>query len=76
MIESLKEAKVNREYSIVKIDILGDKKRHLEDLGFTEGSFIEILSNTAGDVILYLKETRLAVTKKISEKILIKEIEE
>lgn len=74
--ESLRESKVNREYSIVKIDILGDRKRHLEDLGFTEGSFIEVLSNNAGDVILYLKETRLAITRNVSKDIYIKEIEE
>lgn len=46
-----------------------DVKKHLEDLGFTEGTPITLVASHNGDMIVKIKESKLAVTKEMAGKI-------
>lgn len=44
-------------------------KRHLENIGVLRGSEIEIISKNYGNLILRVKDGRLAINKELSAKI-------
>ena len=41
-------------------------KRHLENLGFVEGSNITVVSVSGGNVIVNVKESRIAISKEMA----------
>ena len=47
-----------------------DVKRHLEDLGFVAGENVRIISRIGGNVIVVVKETRLAIDQAMAAKIM------
>lgn len=46
-------------------------KRHLEDLGFVVGETVRIVSRIGGNVIVVVKETRLAIDTSMASKIMV-----
>ncbi len=48
-----------------------EMKKHLEDLGFVTGGRVTIVSEMAGNLIVNVKETRIAVSKEMAQKILV-----
>ena len=48
-----------------------DVKRHLEDLGFVPGENVRIISRIGGNVIVVVKETRLAIDQAMASKIMV-----
>ena len=46
-------------------------KRHLENLGFVEGSNITVVSASGGNVIVNIKESRIAISKEMANKIMV-----
>lgn len=48
-----------------------DVKRHLEDLGFVAGENVRIISRIGGNVIVVVKETRLAIDQAMAAKIMV-----
>lgn len=46
-------------------------RKHLEDLGFIEGSEVQVISQRNGDVIVAVKGTRLAITSQMASKIMV-----
>ena len=46
-------------------------KRHLEDLGFVVGANVTIISRMGGNVIVNVKESRLAIDEKMAQKIMV-----
>ena len=46
-------------------------KKHLEDLGFVSGSTVAIISATNGNVIVNVKDTRVAISRALAQKIMI-----
>ncbi len=46
-------------------------KRHLEDLGFVVGASVTIISRVGGNVIVNVKESRLAIDEKMAQKIMV-----
>ena len=52
-----------------------DGKKHLMDLGFVDGAVAKVVSSHNGDVILNIKESRIAITKEMAEKIMIEIID-
>ena len=45
-------------------------KQHLADLGFVPGTRMNILSQSKGDVILTILDSKLCITRQMAEKIL------
>ena len=48
-----------------------DVKSHLEDLGFVAGENVRIISRIGGNVIVVVKETRLAIDQAMALKIMV-----
>ncbi len=48
-----------------------EMKRHIEDLGFVSGADVTVLSKIGGNIIVNIKETRVAVSKEIANKIMV-----
>lgn len=48
-----------------------ETKRHLEDLGFTVGGEVSIVSALGGNVIVKVKESRVAVSDELARRIMV-----
>ena len=46
-------------------------KKHLENLGFVAGGTVTAITTMAGNVIVNVKEARVAISKEMAQKILI-----
>ncbi len=59
------------EVIIKKIGGSPDVKRHLEDLGFVVGSTVMLVAVRDGNVIVKVKDSRIAISKELANKIMI-----
>lgn len=64
-------APLNVELTITRILVDETTKKHLENLGITVNSKIQVLSSENGSVIVLVKEVRLALDKNIAMKIFV-----
>ena len=46
-------------------------KKHLENLGFVAGGEVTVISALGGNVIVNVKETRVAISEEMARKIMI-----
>ena len=46
-------------------------KKHLEDLGFVAGGTVSIVTTMGGNVIVKVKEARIAISEEMARKIMI-----
>ena len=56
---------------VKKVSGKDEIKKHLFNLGFVDGTVINVISSHNGDLILNVKDSRLALTKEMTEKIMI-----
>ncbi|MEA4891645.1 MAG: FeoA family protein [Peptococcaceae bacterium] len=54
-------------YRIRKIRGEGPVKKHLSDLGFVEGEAVTLLSDLAGNLIVTIKDSRIALDKDLAK---------
>ncbi len=59
------------EVIIKKIGGNPEIKRHIEDLGFTVGGSVALVSAISGNVIVKVKESRIALDEKLAGKIMV-----
>ncbi len=64
-------ADIGEENIIKKIGGSPDVKKHLEDLGFVVGGSVSIVSTLGGNVIVNIKESRVAISEEMARKIMI-----
>lgn len=64
-------AEVGEENVIKKIGGSGEIRAHLENLGFVVGSAVKIVNTIGGNVIVNVKESRVAVSKEMAQRIMI-----
>lgn len=58
--------------TVVKVNGNAEVRKHLEDLGFTQGSRIQVVSSPGkGNLIVNCRETRLAVTADMARRIMV-----
>ena len=48
-----------------------EMKKHLEDMGFTAGGAVTVLNAIGGNLIVKIKESRVAVSREMAAKIMI-----
>ena len=48
-----------------------DVKLHLEELGFVVGGKVSVVSEIAGNVIVNVKESRVAISREMAQKIMV-----
>ena len=56
---------------IRKIGGIPEVKKHLEDLGFNVGGQVSIVSSLGQNLIIKVKESRIAVSDELAKKIMI-----
>ena len=64
-------ADVGEEYVIQRIGGSPEVKQHLENLGFVVGGGVKVLTSLAGNVIVTVKETRVAISEEMARRIFI-----
>ena len=64
-------AEIGIETIIKKIGGKPQVKAHLESLGFVEGSSVTVLNTIAGNLIVNVKESRIAISREMAQKILV-----
>lgn len=57
--------------TIKKIGGRDEARRHLNNLGFVEGGEISIVSETAGNLIVSVKESRIAISREMAARIVV-----
>ena len=63
-----------REGEVTSIKRVGGKdevRRHLENMGFVPGTDVTVVSVNNGNVIVNVKEARVAISKEMANKILL-----
>ncbi len=64
-------ANLNEENIIKKVGGSPQIKHHLNNLGFVPGSSIRIVNRSNGNVIVNIKESRIAISEELAKKIMI-----
>ncbi|MGI5935565.1 MAG: FeoA family protein [Oscillospiraceae bacterium] len=64
-------AKVGEENLIKKIGGKAETKKFLESLGFIAGSPVTVISEIAGNLIVSVKDSRVAVSREMANKIIV-----
>ena len=64
-------AEIGKDQIIKKIGGSDEVKRHLENLGFTGGGTVSIVNSLAGNVIVKVKESRIAINEDMARRIMI-----
>lgn len=64
-------ANVGEEYVIKRVGGSPEVKKHLEDLGFVVGGAVSIVATIGGNLILNVKDSRVAVSRELVQKIMV-----
>ena len=64
-------ANIGEEYMIRKVSGNPETKKHHEDLGFVAGGTVTVVSSLNGNVIVKVKEARIAISEEMARKIMI-----
>ena len=62
---------VGEENIIKKIGGSPEVKQHLENLGFVVGGTVKVVNALGGNVIVNVKESRVAISEEMAKKIMI-----
>ena len=62
-------ADVGQEQIIHRIGGSDEVRRHLENLGFVAGGEVTLISSLGGNVIVRVKESRVAISEEMARKI-------
>ena len=58
-------------YTIKKIGVKEEVRRHLENLGFVVGGVVTVVSEINGSLIVNVKDSRVAIGKDMANKIMV-----
>lgn len=64
-------ADTGEENIILKIGGKPETKKHLENLGFVAGGSVTIINTIGGNLIVKVKEARVAISKEMAQKIFV-----
>ncbi len=64
-------SEIGSENTIKRIGGNSQIKQHLENLGFVVGGSVTVISTLGGNVIVNVKDTRIAISKEMAQKILV-----
>ena len=63
--------KAGEENEIKKIGGKEETRRHLENLGFVAGSNVTVINEFSGNIIVNVKDSRVAISRETAQKIMI-----
>lgn len=64
-------ASIGEENIVKKVGGKPEVKSHLENLGFVAGSCVKVVNAMGGNVIVNVKDSRIAISKEMAQKIMI-----
>lgn len=64
-------AKAGEQNSIKKVGGRGEIKLHLENLGFVAGAPVIVISQIAGNIIVNIRDSRIAISREMASKIMV-----
>ena len=64
-------ANVGEESIVRKVSGNPEGRQHLEDLGFVAGGAVTVVSSLGGNIIVKVKESRVAISEEMARKIMI-----
>ena len=64
-------ANVGEEFIIKKVGGSPEVKKHLENLGFVVGSNVTVINTIGGNIIVNVKEARIAISREMAQKIMV-----
>ena len=64
-------AEIGKENIVKRITGKQQVKSHIEDLGFVVGSPITVINTIGGNVIVNIKESRIAISREMAQKIMV-----
>lgn len=62
-------ASIGEEYLVKKISGLEETKHHLKNLGFVPGAHVSVIAVMNGNLIVQIKNARVAISKELAAKI-------
>ena len=64
-------AQAGEENMIRRVGGAPETKKHLEDMGFVAGGNVTVVSRIGGSLIVNVKESRVAISREMAQKIMI-----
>lgn len=64
-------ASVGEENIIKKVGGSPEVKKHLENLGFVVGADVKIVSTIGGNLIVSVKDARVAISREMAQKLMV-----
>lgn len=64
-------AKIGEGNTVSRISGTPEVKKHLENLGFVVGGTVTVVNSLAGNVIVNVKESRVAISEEMARKIMV-----
>lgn len=64
-------ANIGEENMIKKVGGKPEIKKHLENLGFVAGGNVTVITAIGGNIIVNVKEARVAISKEMAQKIMV-----
>ena len=64
-------ADVGEEQIIKKVGGSQEMRQHLADMGFVPGGGVTVVSTIGGNVIVKVKESRVAINREMAQKIMV-----
>ena len=64
-------ANIGEEQMIHKVGGSPEVKKHLEDLGFVAGGTATVVASMSGNIIVKVKEARVAISEEMARKIMV-----
>jgi len=62
---------VGEDNTILKVGGNAETKKHLENLGFVAGGNVKVVSTIGGNLIVNVKESRVAINREMAAKIMV-----
>lgn len=67
----LSMVKEGEKCTVVKVTGKDETRRFLENLGFVEGSEVTVVSEISGNLIVNIKDSRIAIDKSMANRIVV-----
>lgn len=64
-------AQIGEEYLVKKIGGMEETKHHLKNLGFVVGAQVSVVALMNGNLIVQIKDARVAISKELAGKIIL-----
>ena len=64
-------AEKDKSYCIKRINGKDEARRHLNNLGFIEGEAVSVVAELAGNLIIAVKDSRIAIDRAMAQRIVV-----